>query len=143
MFLKQFLKILFIYFLERGREREREGEKHQWGVASGWGPGLQPRHVPWLGIEPATPWFTGRHSTIESHQPGWKIVFFTHIYIYMYIHTGWGKSRFPVMTMRNTEFILVLLFTDYVLFSVPTTVNLLPHPVYIHIYFLFDFKRTF
>ena len=24
-----------------------------------WGPGLQPRHVPWLGIEPATPWFAG------------------------------------------------------------------------------------
>ena len=26
-----------------------------------WGPGLQPRHVPWLGIEPVTLWFTGRH----------------------------------------------------------------------------------
>ena len=24
-----------------------------------WGPGLQPRRVPWLGIEPATLWFTG------------------------------------------------------------------------------------
>ena len=29
-----FLKILFIYFLERGREGEREGEKHQCVVAS-------------------------------------------------------------------------------------------------------------
>ena len=27
-----------------------------------WGPGLQPRHVPWLGIEPAAPWSTGWHS---------------------------------------------------------------------------------
>ena len=27
-----------------------------------WGPGLQPRHVPWLEIEPATLWFTGQHS---------------------------------------------------------------------------------
>ena len=27
-----------------------------------WGPGLQPRHRPWLGIEPVTLWFTGRHS---------------------------------------------------------------------------------
>ena len=26
--------------------------------ASYWGPGLQPRDVPWLGIEPATLWFT-------------------------------------------------------------------------------------
>ena len=24
-----------------------------------WGPGLQPRHVPWLGIKPVTLWFTG------------------------------------------------------------------------------------
>ena len=27
-----------------------------------WGPGLQPRPVPWLGIEPVTFWFTGWHS---------------------------------------------------------------------------------
>ena len=27
------------------------------------GPGLQPRHVPWLGIEPATLWFAGQCST--------------------------------------------------------------------------------
>ena len=27
--------------------------------ASDWGPGPQPRHVPWLGIEPATLWFSG------------------------------------------------------------------------------------
>ena len=50
-------KILFIYFRERGKEGEREGEKHQL-VASRtcsymW-LNLKPRHVPWLGIEPAT-----------------------------------------------------------------------------------------
>ena len=27
-----------------------------------WGPGLQPRHVPWPGIKPETLWFEGRHS---------------------------------------------------------------------------------
>ena len=27
-----------------------------------WGPGLQPRHVPWLRIELVTLWFTGWHS---------------------------------------------------------------------------------
>ena len=47
----------FIYlFLDRGRQGEREREKHQCVAASHmplhWGPGLQPRHVPWLGIEP-------------------------------------------------------------------------------------------
>ena len=53
----------FIYlFLER-REGEREGEKHQcvvtsWALPTG-GPGQKPRHVPWLGTEPATLWFVG------------------------------------------------------------------------------------
>ena len=27
-----------------------------------WGLGLQPRHEPWWGIEPATLWFAGQHS---------------------------------------------------------------------------------
>ena len=44
-----FFKILFI-FRQRGKEREREGEKHQCVVASHsashWEPDLQPRHVP-------------------------------------------------------------------------------------------------
>ena len=53
----------FIYlFLERRREGEREGEKHPCVVNSRthphWGCVLQPRHVPWVGIqqgiEPAT-----------------------------------------------------------------------------------------
>ena len=34
------------------------------------GPGLQPRHVPWLGIELATLWFTGSTQSTEPHQPG-------------------------------------------------------------------------
>ena len=40
--------------------------KHQFVVASHdtptGEPGLQLRHVPWLGIKPVTFWFTGRHS---------------------------------------------------------------------------------
>ena len=60
LFFKDF--VLFI-FRERRKEGEREGEKHQCVVAShvppNWGPGLQPRHVPWLGIKLAMLWFTG------------------------------------------------------------------------------------
>ena len=60
------LKILFIYlfiFRERGREGEREGEKlwceREASIScpshmSRLGTGLRPRHVPCLGIEPAT-----------------------------------------------------------------------------------------
>ena len=62
----------FIYsFLERRREGEREGEQHLCARdtsincllhAPNWGPGSQPRYMPWLGITVATLWFTGQHS---------------------------------------------------------------------------------
>ena len=56
----------FIYlFLDRGvgREKERERNINVWlPLVHSRGPGPQPRHVPWLGIEPATLWFAGRHS---------------------------------------------------------------------------------
>ena len=57
-----FLRFYLFIFRKRGREGEKEGEKH-WCVrktvrclsyAHKRGPGLQPRHVPWPGIEPAT-----------------------------------------------------------------------------------------
>ena len=62
-----FKKNDFIYlFLERGKgERKRGRETSMCGCLSHTshrGPGLQPRHVPWLGIEPAILWFTGQHS---------------------------------------------------------------------------------
>ena len=60
---------LFIYLFG---ERIREGEKH-WCeretsvgchcMCPDWGHNLQPRHVPWLGIEPMTFQFTGWESS--------------------------------------------------------------------------------
>ena len=50
-FKKIFLAILF---LDGGEGREKERERRV--------PGLQSRHVPWLGIEPVTPWFAGQRS---------------------------------------------------------------------------------
>ena len=56
----------FIYlFLERGEGKEKERERiiYVWlplvCADPHWGPGPQPRHVPWLGIELETLWFTG------------------------------------------------------------------------------------
>ena len=73
-----FQKILFI-FRERGREGEIWGEKHQGMVASHVfpysGPGLQPRHVPWLGIEPMTLGSQAGAQSTEPHQPGLNSVF--------------------------------------------------------------------
>ena len=63
-FIDFFKKALFI-FRERKGGRKRGRETSMCGCLSHapyWGPGPQPRHVPWLGIEPATLWFTGRCS---------------------------------------------------------------------------------
>ena len=81
-----FLKILFIYFFfrERGREGEREGEKHQCVVAScalpTGGPGQQPIHVPWLGIKPVTLWFSGRCSVHWATPTRASSLFLTHAF---------------------------------------------------------------
>ena len=57
----------FIYlFVERGEgtEKDRGRNISLWlhSHAPYWGPGLQPRHVPWLGIQPDTLWFGGWRS---------------------------------------------------------------------------------
>ena len=53
----------FIYlFSERGEGRTKGTETSMCGCLSHgphWGPDLQPRHVPWLGIELTTVWSTG------------------------------------------------------------------------------------
>ena len=55
----------FIYlFLETGEGREKGRETSICGCLSRapyWGPGPQPKHVPWLGIELVALWFTGEH----------------------------------------------------------------------------------
>ena len=59
-----FFKVLFIFREEKGG-RKRERQTSMCGCLSCapiWGPGQQPRHVPWLGIEPVILWFTDHHS---------------------------------------------------------------------------------
>ena len=60
------LNILLIYFYTEGKgERKRRRETSMCGCLScapHWGPGLLPRHVPWLEIEPAALWFSGGRS---------------------------------------------------------------------------------
>ena len=64
-----------IFYLFIFRERSKEGERGRETLmceryiellplshTTNWEPGPQPRHVPWLGMELATFWFTGRHS---------------------------------------------------------------------------------
>ena len=64
---KEIINIFKKIFIFRGRGREGEGgrETSMCGCplrAPSWGSGPQPRHVPWLGIEPVTLWFEGQLS---------------------------------------------------------------------------------
>ena len=57
-----------------------------------------------------------------------------HVHTHAHTHTGWGKRRFTVASMWNTEFIFVLLLI-ILLFPIWTTINLLlPHSLYIICY---------
>ena len=66
------------------------------------GPVLQPRHVPWLGIKPATLWFTGWHSvhwaTPVRDSPHFFELFFLHsvpieCLFVPFIPNHWFESR--------------------------------------------------
>ena len=75
IFLKK-KKIVFI-FTQRGREGEREEEKHQHMVASHAPPtgdlGHNPDMCPRLGIKPAILWFAKAGAlSIETQEPGLK-----------------------------------------------------------------------
>ena len=70
-----FLKNISFTFRQRGREGERKGQKYHCRVVASqappyWGPGQQYRHVPWLGIELATLWFTVWPSINWGTPPG-------------------------------------------------------------------------
>ena len=64
-------------------------------------PGLQPRHVPWRGIELVTIWFTGRCQSTESQQPGHKCYFF----LKPLKHTClvWGRYIIPIVQVNRTH----------------------------------------
>ena len=60
-----FLRFYLFIFREGKEGRKRGRQTSMCGCLSStpyWGPGRQPRHVPWLGIEPATVWFTSWYS---------------------------------------------------------------------------------
>ena len=73
---------VFSLFLEKGDVREKRREIALCGCLSHaptWGPGLQPRHVSWVGLELVTPWFAGWHS-IHWATPARATSFYWHIF---------------------------------------------------------------
>ena len=86
-----FFKIYLLIFRERRREGEREREKHQClsRIPCG-GFGLQPRHVPWLGIELGTLWFSGWCSVHRATPAGAHLFPFIHHVPYIQ-HRRWSQ----------------------------------------------------
>ena len=66
-----------------GKEKERDRIINVWlplmhpPLGTGW----QPRHVPWLGIEPATLWFAGWHSILWATLARAELIFFCSFFI--------------------------------------------------------------
>ena len=104
----------FIYLFLEGKDG-REGEKYQCVVLSRgphWGSGLQPRHVPWLGIEPATLWFAAHSQSTELHHPG----LITHIIMFKDSNNtekGKNQSQFPLNnSILSTLWVLIYLILN-------------------------------
>ena len=82
-------KILFIYFLDKGKRRKEERETSVCGClwcTAYWGPGLQPRLVPCLGIKPETIWFPLALSPLSHTSQGLNNLYIT------YHLCKWDKS---------------------------------------------------
>ena len=77
-----------------------------------YGLGPQPRHVPWLGIEPVTLWFTGWHS-IHWATPARAIILFSidHLYI-----TSQNSTKFMLKTISPPNLSLLNLGLSWKLF---------------------------
>ena len=98
VFSLSFLKILFIVFREGKGRRKTGKETSICGCllhAPYWGRGLQPRHVPWLGIELVIVWFAGWHSIHWATPARAQIVliiltmarlFLDRPYVYIYLY---------------------------------------------------------
>ena len=103
----------FFYFniylsLEKGEEREKERERNidvreiHWLIgfflhSPNWGPGPEPRHVPWPGIKPVTLWFAGWYSIHWATPARAKIIsfsifFFLKGFIY-FLERGGGREK--------------------------------------------------
>ena len=65
-----------------------------------WGPGLQPRHMPWLEIEPATLWFSGQCS-IHSATPARASVLY---FLYLQYQVSIGvKQAYNISRGYNSQ----------------------------------------
>ena len=112
MFSLSFLKDFICLLLERekgGRKRGRENIS-VWEIsvashtAPNWGPGLQLRHVPWLGIEPATFQFTGSAQSTEPHLARAVLFYFN----WPFSQAAWKKISLLVLASELLQTALII-----------------------------------
>ena len=107
------LKKYSIYLFLKGREKEREKNINVWLPLQNpnWGPGPQLRHVPWLGIESLTLWFSVQHSihwSTPARAENWLvIIFFTHTH----------EAFINYLLQIKKKWFQVLLFTFFTITS--------------------------
>ena len=90
-----FLKRFHLFILEGKGGRKRGRETSMYGCLSCTsllGPGLQPKNVPWLGIKPATPYFTGQHS-IHQATTARALFFSFKDFIYLFLEREEGREK--------------------------------------------------
>ena len=104
-----FSKVILI-FLIREKEKERNIDVQEIHRSVGcllhapdWGPGPQPQHAPWLGIELATFCFAGRHSICWATPAGNVAPDFTHLTLRM----AWSQSFRKINSIRKHSYCLI------------------------------------
>ena len=116
-----FLNIFIYLFLDTGEGREKEERNiNVWLPLTHplWGPGLQPRHVPWLGIEPVALWFAGQHS-VHWATPA-RVYSFLSCLAFMIAFPSHMPRLFLFLTWSHWETQLVIpdmLFSEILIFA--------------------------
>ena len=110
-----FSRLYLFVFRERGRKGEREEEKHPCTRETSiscllytptGGPGLQPRRVPWPGIEPATFQFVRRRPTYWT-TPVRTLCVFVCLFVYHFYFSGSlgvPGCRFSFLAFFSSQF---------------------------------------
>ena len=136
-FLPSFLPSLRFYlfiFRERGRDRERGREISMCGCLScalHWGPDLQPRLVPCLGIELVTPWFTAHACSIHWAIPAraeWSFLNWLHFWWFP-SHTASVPQCWTLSVVKGTVGLAKFLLRKKVLveFTCDTSMQIQKH----------------
>ena len=122
-----FFKRFYLFIFREGKGGKKRGRETLicgcLSHAPYWGPGLQPRHVPWLGIEPVTLWFAGYSQSTKPHQPRLVVVLFSRNLIdndlYWWTCGTWEMQRLWSQTKLGVQILACCLLVNLPKFYLP------------------------